>query len=968
MLDGDQTETDQLDAPSGFDPEIATVAGRAWVGTDGAASHERQRRGASIDRYVVLDVLGEGGMGVVYVAYDPELDRKVAIKLLRPTNTTTTDADAARARLVREAQSLARLSHPNVVNVHDVGQADGEVWVAMEHIEGLTLRQWRAQKNRTRREILDVFIRAGRGLMAAHAAGLVHRDFKPDNVLVGDDGRPRVLDFGLAVGRASFLDDSSDASGSLSNASSMDNALTEAGTVVGTPAYMAPEQRVGEAADAATDQFAFCVALYEALYDERPYTGTRADVASAAASGDVSAPPAGSTVPTWLRRELVRGLSPHPDDRHESMEALLVVLARDPKAAQRRYAAMAGLVLLGGGATGAAYLTGARGTQPCAAVGETMDGVWSPDRREATQTAFLASGLPYADDTFERVGVILDGYATQWKAAALDACTATHVTQTQSGAMLDRRTACLNTRREGMDALLVLFAEADAQVVARATTAVRRLPPIGDCEDLAVLNSGMDPPSTDLMRAQVDALTVAQKRAGATAQLGRYREVLAQHEALVRRAEEVGYLPLLCDLLHDLARTQDSLAMPVAEQTLHRAFAVAVEAGNNRVAARIASQYAQDNGIGGDDLEASLRWADVAQSFARRLGGDARVELAVLNVRSTVAVRRGHDEEALQGYQTLLARMDSEGEDASTRSVALMNLGAFHARRSEMELAEHYLREAVELTMADLGPKHPTVLDHKSNLSRLLVMRHKYTSGVEVATEVLALQHEAYGKRHPSIAATLEALAIANRHLGNFDLSEQQYRESLSQRREFLGPDAVSISDTLRNLAVVRDELGFVEDALALAQEARAMTARLPPSAEQEAIGDASVGSYLVGLERYDEAAPLLEKASAFFDSDTRYRAKNVGVLLRIGRCHQARGDESGALKVFERALDIAESDSYAALAAWPLVYVAGSLRALEQDPARVLELAKRARALQDEADGIDADLQGRLAELLDSP
>src|SRR5215470_6274154 len=202
-------------------------------------------RGTRFGRYEVLRHAGAGGMGDVYAAYDPELERNVALKLLRPGT-----AGARAAELKREAQALARLAHANVVAVHDVGTSDGQVYVAMELVEGPTLRAWLAEKPRTAVEILAVFDAAGQGLSAAHGAGLVHRDFKPENVLLGADGRARVTDFGLAV------------------------AAGAAGELAGSVPYMAPEQLQGEAVDARADQFAFAVALYEALYGERPFAGS----------------------------------------------------------------------------------------------------------------------------------------------------------------------------------------------------------------------------------------------------------------------------------------------------------------------------------------------------------------------------------------------------------------------------------------------------------------------------------------------------------------------------------------------------------------------------------------------------------------------------------------------------------------------------------------------------------------------
>jgi WD40 repeat protein len=301
-----------------------------------------------VGRYAVLRRLGAGGMGVVYVAYDEELGRKIALKLVHPGHH---DPDAS-ARSRREAQALARLSHPNVVQVYEVGEYQGQVYLAMEFVPGQTLRAWQAQAPRAWRDLVGMYLQAGRGLAAAHARGLVHRDFKPENVLVGDDDqRPRVLDFGLArvpglpqePGDMSHETSSSDLS-SGTDRRDPDARLTTPGAVIGTPAYMAPEQLDGGDADPRSDIFSFCTALHEALHGVRPYTGdTRTALRAAIARGAPSRPRA-AELPAWLQRVVERGLAPDPGERWPAMDPLLAALTRDPTRWRRR-AALA-LVLL----------------------------------------------------------------------------------------------------------------------------------------------------------------------------------------------------------------------------------------------------------------------------------------------------------------------------------------------------------------------------------------------------------------------------------------------------------------------------------------------------------------------------------------------------------------------------------------------------------------------------------------------
>ncbi|MCY1061821.1 protein kinase [Nannocystis sp. SCPEA4] len=302
------------------------------------APNESERVG----RFAVLRRVGAGGMGVVYAAYDEQLDRRIALKLVHAGHH---DPGAA-ARMRREAQALAKLSHPNVVQVYEVGEARGQVYIAMEFVQGETLRAWQERQRRGWREALAMYVQAGRGLAAAHAVGLIHRDFKPENVLVGDDGRPRVVDFGLA--RARPRDGAENRSeeeglkdqvrwGMSRRASEEVAALTAAGAVVGTPAYMAPEQHEGGEADARSDVFGFCVALHEALHGARPFAGERReDVHAAIVAGAIARGP--RDVPAWLQRAVDRGLAADPAARWPSMDALLAALARDPTRLRRQIA------------------------------------------------------------------------------------------------------------------------------------------------------------------------------------------------------------------------------------------------------------------------------------------------------------------------------------------------------------------------------------------------------------------------------------------------------------------------------------------------------------------------------------------------------------------------------------------------------------------------------------------------------
>lgn len=306
-----------------------------------------------IGRYTVLKRLGAGGMGVVYAAYDTALDRKVALKLLNADTLDPAREASRRARLVREAKALARLSHPGIVQVFEVGTHEEQLFIAMEFVDGVTLGTWVRERSRGWRAITAMYVEAGRGLAAAHAAGLVHRDVKPDNMLVGHDGRVRVLDFGLAGDMASSSDGDVEDVSAPQPALGPAAPLTRTGMVLGTPAYMAPEQHLARRADAQSDQFGFCVALWEGLFGERPFVGeSLAELSAAVIQSRLHEPSHGAQVPRALRRCLLRGLAREPARRHATMDALLGQLESILRANARRVAAagavVSGLLLLGG--------------------------------------------------------------------------------------------------------------------------------------------------------------------------------------------------------------------------------------------------------------------------------------------------------------------------------------------------------------------------------------------------------------------------------------------------------------------------------------------------------------------------------------------------------------------------------------------------------------------------------------------
>ncbi|HVE86318.1 MAG TPA: protein kinase, partial [Myxococcales bacterium] len=565
---------DRLPAPATAKPgQDKEIKERVPTGT------QYLEKGTRVGRYVIRDVIGVGGMGAVYAAYDPELNRKVALKVLRTRKRSGGQhISEGRSRLMREAQAMARLSHPNIVTVFDVGSFEGEIYLAMELVDGTTLTQWLAEKKRTWKDTAKVFSFAGRGLAAAHAAGLVHRDIKPDNVLVGKDGRIRVMDFGLArpAGDPDEEEDGEISDPAIKERSLLNSPLTRKGILVGTPVYMAPEQFLNEPIDARTDQFAFCVALYEALYGALPFQGdTVEDLAHAIVAARLPALPPKRAIPLVVHRVLRRGMRSEPKDRYPSMDRLLRSLEwgihfRPRAAAAVAVAALAAFVVVVKPFQNASKL--------CPDNLPELAGVWDAPRQKAVEAAFAATKLPFAKDTFNSVQLALGDYARDWAAAKREACLATRVRHEQSEDAFQLRAGCLDRRKRELDELVGLFLNVDPDLLQRSVNASSSLSPVRWCEDPAALAVPSSGPEQAEQRAKVAELRAKMASASARRHAGKYKEALATASEVSGAATKLKFRPLEAEALLLQGRLLDESGdFQTAEQTLLSA-SVAAEA------------------------------------------------------------------------------------------------------------------------------------------------------------------------------------------------------------------------------------------------------------------------------------------------------------------------------------------------------------------------------------------------------
>jgi tetratricopeptide (TPR) repeat protein len=751
-----------------------TMAARqpATDGGPGAPGRLALEPGHSVGRYVLLERVGAGGMGVVFAAYDPELDRRVAIKLLHPQ----AEGTRGQQRLLREARAMAKLSHPNVVAVHDAGELEGAVWVAMEFVIGDTLGGWLKERERSRADVVETLVAAGRGLAAAHAQGLIHRDFKPDNVMVGKDGRVRVMDFGLVRQAEDDPDGAAAPAPPVSGSSSAgddDVSLTRTGALMGTPAYMAPEQHAGDSSDARTDQFSYCVTLYEALYGERPFMGdTLFSIMKAVTQNTRRDTPSGRDVPAWLRAVIDRGLATNPDDRWPSMDALLDALGRDPTRQRRRWMFGVGAAaLLGAGLWGAAQSGSATATAPpCSGIDDALTEHWDDARGDGIAAAFAATEEAGAEQTWERVRPRLDAYADAWTEMRRDACLS--AADGDRSQLLELRVICLERREHLFDEFLRMLETPDADLVRKAEDLVGRLPRLESCEDTEYLTAEVKPPEDPALAEQARAL---RRRVDDTIPLewrGEYEQVITELRSIAADADAIDYRPLSAQLRFRLGVSLDYQGdYEGAREALESCFFDAQIAGSRLLSASCASKLVHVVGDHFGEQEAALMWARHAEAAIEGGQLDDQARGTLLNNRGNILLSMGRLDEALEAFESALELWrNALGPDHVDLGVPLGNIARVHAERGDHEKAiEAHLR-VLALRIRHAGADHPHVADERRYLARAYRKAGRLDEAIEQLRLAMAGLDKRLGAHHPQ---TVDARAALGRTLVENGASEE---------------------------------------------------------------------------------------------------------------------------------------------------------------------------------------------------
>ncbi|MEM7159577.1 MAG: serine/threonine-protein kinase [Myxococcota bacterium] len=755
-----------------------------------------------LGKYEIEGPLGAGAMGRILLARDTRLDRKVALKIIAPH---LADDEVARARIVREARAMARLSDPHVAQVYEVGEEGDHLFVAMEYVDGQRLGQWLAERARPWAKVVDVFVQAGRGLAATHEKGLVHRDFKPDNVMLERGGRAKVVDFGLVrgLGETEVRD---------AAAGEVPVTMTATGVWLGTPAYMAPEQWESGTVDARSDQFSFCVALYEALCGQRPFEGETTAQLRRALDERPTPLRARVRVPRRIEHAVMRGLEADPQARWPAMEPLLRSLA--PRA-RARVAVAVPLVAL----VTAAGMMMVPKSQPCDSAGAPIDGTWNDERRAELVAAMADSEAVWREPTSEVVVQRFDDAAEAWRQAAQAVCAAQEVP--------DEATECLEHVRVGLGDAVQRLTTAKPSLLVSAASHVELLADARACLQPTSTAWLRDRPSE---RVHTEAPRARAAQADAIASLGElsiasdsgdYVDALAAGRVSAKTAAtlaaDAGDRPLVAHA----AWLEGRLALRDgdrggAEAALRRAMEVATEVGEPalRAAAMVDLVY-----VVGTDRERTAEATSLADEAEATLDALAHAPVWKARLAAHRASTLAHayppraDEAAVLHERAVESLRRVLGQTHPDVIVALGNLGAALNNAKRPVEAEAKLEEAIERARRVWGEAHPRTARLRGTLGLSRMTRGDLQGARRDLEQSLRVRADALGQEHPEVASARYNLALVMRQQGDHAAAVEQLRRGLRAREQSRGKDDIGHAEWLFRIGVSELELGRTVDA-----------------------------------------------------------------------------------------------------------------------------------------------------------
>lgn len=751
-----------------------------------------------IGRFIFLRRLGSGGMGTVVAAYDPQLRRELAVKIVRGST-----GPAVNKRLVAEAQAMAKIKHPNVGVVYEVVEVDDSVSIAMELVDGETLDAW-ARRERSVAERLDALVQAARGLQAAHLAGLVHCDFKPQNCLVDVDGRVRVLDFGLA---RALSGEPTETTGDVESTSGTDPHTRGVG---GTLRYMPPEQARGRV-DERSDQFSFGVTAYELLVGRHPFGADEGDYDPAQIHPQPTF--ANAKLPARIRSAIARSLEPDPRGRFPSLAELLVELEHDPSASRRTMRWLAGVVGVGAVAGTLGFWSASDDAETCDV--SQVEALWFGARREAVRTAMTGVDVPYADDAWKGVATFVDDYVERLQAATLAVCDAEHSAADAEAlrlAVLQR--SCLDDRARELSAAIDVLEGADAGVVQRWAELVGGVDPLSRCDDPRLLLANeVEPLSTDAERAQARLLLEEYDAVEALLNAGRQEQAGSRAVALVESARELGHAPTLARALLAHAgvarRTRD---FDLAGALCREAFAQAYASGDPQTGADAAIGLVKIEGDFAADPETAATWAEIADAALRRGRLEGRRRWLLLTNLGATALRSGDAKKAV----ALFRQRDALPEEDISRAEGRTDLAIALSQAGEHDEARATIDEVIKDRERTLGPHHPDVGFALANAGAMAGSAKDLDASVRYTERAIEILRTALGDDHPDLGGLESNLGASLVSLGRADEALEHTRRGAELTGKAFGDEHPRTAEAWFNLGRAQAKLGQTEEARAL--------------------------------------------------------------------------------------------------------------------------------------------------------
>ena len=879
-------------------------------------------------RYRLVRPIGKGGMGEVHEAWDLNLERRVAWKMLVPRGSDRDDAERRIARLVRESKSMARLRHPNVVAVHDAGVWQGQAFVVMELVDGETLRAW-CQQPRSWPEIVAMFVAAGRGLQAANARGIVHRDFKPDNVLIGEAAvgpegthaggeylRAQVTDFGLArwleEGAEPITLQSVPAEQPFAGAVDS-GSLTQTGTAVGTPAYMAPEQFRGHDVDARADVFAFCVSLYEALCGRRPFAGgSPRAIFDAQRLGANDEPLRAAGVPRWLRDAMLAGLAFDPAARPRDMTAMLRML-RPPAARSQKLVTAAGLAVVALAAGGAVW-AGARTDDPCRDA-DPLAQIWNDDARARTDDALAQR---------------FDRWANGWHEAWSGACASTD-------AEAGLRRSCLVGQRSAFVAMVEHAGRGDVDVLA----VEKGLPRLRDCaadRDLALIRPEPDDPElaerVEVVRHEIEEIVGLQYA-------GEARELDERVAAALANARQLHFRPLEAEGLYAQGLQHLHNGRPLESRAaLVEAAQVASASGHDSAAAISWIALVDVEADELHELDRGHEYAANARAAIERLTGSSAVDELRCDLAFSYGKllwQEGRTAEAKQQFrdgEVLARRVDPEMVESMLEGLAVVldDEGALdEALKVHLELA----RSRIER----LGEYHPVLVISYANIASSYSMTGQIDEALEYAQKATLVAERSSGERHPNYALALHNEGEMLRMAGRYDDALARLRQAEKLFEATSGPESFRVASTIMHEAGALQNLGRFDESIALMRRALELFDR-----QQAGRDTANVRMNLADVLREaghaEDALPYARTAADELNKELPGSPEGAYALIVLAEVQLDLGHGEESIPLLERALEWCAAGNFlpheVGLAKWVLA------RAIDQrggDRARVVAL-----------------------------